>query len=98
MVSNLKNFDQFREAFWKAAAADANLASQFSKANLARMEQGLASYVKKSQQLGGQRSYVLHHKTPIQYGGAVYDLNNLIVVTPRLHKEILDGAYHYGRN
>lgn len=41
-------------------------------------------------------SYVLHHKTPIHAGGGVYDLNNLVIVTPRMHQEILDKVYHFG--
>jgi len=39
---------------------------------------------------------VLHHKTPINQGGSVYDVDNLYIVTPKYHKEILDPAYHYG--
>ncbi|MFE9444815.1 HNH endonuclease signature motif containing protein [Streptomyces sp. NPDC006602] len=44
----------------------------------------------------GQGRYVLHHINPIQHGGGVYDLDNLVVVTPQYHKEILDGGYHFG--
>jgi hypothetical protein len=59
------------------------------------MSTGLAPIALENQWLGENKSYVLHHKTPIQQGGGVYDLNNLVVVTPRYHKEILDPAYHY---
>ena len=31
------------------------------------------------------KSYHLHHVKPIAEGGAVYDLDNIRVVTPRLH-------------
>ena len=41
--------------------------------------------------------YNLHHVTPIHEGGGVYDLNNIYVVTPRYHQEILDPTYHYDR-
>ena len=41
-------------------------------------------------------SYVLHHKVPIHAGGGVYDLDNLIVVTPQMHQQILDTSYHFG--
>ena len=91
-----KNFNQFKEAFWKAAGSDPNIASQFSKSNVKRMSRGLAPIARQSQHLGKQQSYILHHKTPIQHGGPVYDMNNVIIVTPRLHKEILDGSFHYG--
>ncbi|QFZ53916.1 hypothetical protein FEZ18_03365 [Oceanihabitans sp. IOP_32] len=101
IANQLKNqqfstFDKFREAFWKAVANDSHLASQFSSSNLTRMQNGFAPFVKQSQQLGGQTKYILHHKTPINQGGAVYNMDNLYIVTPKYHKEILDPAYHYG--
>jgi hypothetical protein len=33
---------------------------------------------------------------PINKGGKVYDLNNIVIVTPRYHKEILEKKYHNG--
>jgi hypothetical protein len=90
------NFDEFREQFWKEVANDPALANQFSPSNLTRMRDGLSPFVRESQQLGGQMTYVLHHKTPINQGGAVYDIDNLLIVTPRYHKEILLPEFHYG--
>lgn len=55
-----------------------------------------APKVVSSQTYGQLDSYVLHHKTPIYAGGGVYDLNNIAIVTPRMHQEILDKAYHFG--
>lgn len=60
------------------------------------MQSGLAPIAVEEQWLGTQKSYVLHHKTPINKGGAVYDVDNLYIVTPKYHKEILDPAYHFG--
>lgn len=94
---NFATFDDFREAFWIEVSKDKNLAAQFSKQNITRMEQGKAPIASQSQHLGKVRSYTLHHKVPIQRGGSVYDMQNIIIVTPRLHKDILDGKYHYGR-
>ncbi len=91
-----KNFDEFREAFWKEVANDPNLASQFTTDNIYRMKAGAAPRAELAQQIRGQKSYVLHHKTPINQGGAVYDMDNLYIVTPKYHKEVLDPAYHYG--
>jgi hypothetical protein len=90
------NFDEFRQAFWKEVANDADLVKQFEPQQVSRMKDGLAPYVKEIQQLGGQRNYILHHKTPINQGGGVYDVDNLYIVTPKYHKEILTPAYHYG--
>jgi hypothetical protein len=101
VADNLKgktfnNFDEFREAFWKEVANDPDLATQFDPQSIQRMRNGLAPYTDITQQIGGQKNYILHHKTPINQGGAVYDMDNLYIVTPKYHKEILDPAYHYG--
>lgn len=71
------SFDDFRSAFWMAVANDPVLSTQLSAANVASMKKGMAPVAVKTQQLGDQRSYILHHKTPIQHGGGVYDLDNL---------------------
>ncbi|MFC3408998.1 hypothetical protein ACFSUJ_12510 [Streptomyces lusitanus] len=91
---HFKNFRDFREAFWMAVSADPGLAGGFSKANRTRMAAGRAPFVVKQQAVGKNNKYVLHHVTPIQRGGGVYDLDNLIVVTPRYHAEVLDPDYH----
>jgi hypothetical protein len=91
------SFDSFRGAFWKAVYADENLRNQFSASSQTHMALGNAPFVHPSQQYGEQRRHVLHHVDPIQHGGGVYDLNNLVVVTPRCHGEVLDSRYHYGK-
>lgn len=78
-----------------AVANDPVLAAQFSAENVNAMRKGLAPVAVKSQYLGGQRSYILHHIEPIQHGGGVYDLDNLLVVTPRFHKDALPAEYHH---
>ncbi len=90
-----KSFDKLRNQFWITVSTESTLASQFSKSNITRMTGGLAPIALESQWLGENKSYILHHRTPIQQGGGVYQLDNLVVVTPRYHKEILDPAYHY---
>ena len=89
------SFDAFREDFWKTVA-DSSYASEFSTSNIGRMRKGRAPKVVPSQTYGQLDSYVLHHKTPIYAGGGVYDLDNIAIVTPRMHQEILDKAYHFG--
>ncbi|MFG2134991.1 RHS repeat-associated core domain-containing protein [Streptomyces sp. NPDC048751] len=87
-------FGDFREAFWKEVAKVSELANQFPKSDRTRMASGRAPFVFKGQNVGKNSNYVLHHVTPIQRGGGVYDLDNLIVVTPRYHEEVLDPSYH----
>ncbi len=89
------NFDAFREDFWKTVA-DSSYASEFSNSNIGRMRNGRAPKVVLDQTYGQLESYILHHKTPIHAGGEVYNLDNLAIVTPRMHQEILDKAYHFG--
>ncbi|WP_405188697.1 RHS repeat-associated core domain-containing protein [Streptomyces anulatus] len=89
-----KNFGEFREAFWRAVAADPSLSSQFRSSNQANMREGRAPKVARSQAVGKNNAYVLHHVKPIQHGGGVYDMDNIIVVTPRYHQEVLDPTYH----
>ncbi len=79
------SFDAFREAFWKAAAADASLASQFTSQNVARMGNGMAPFAPVSGQVGGRMSFELDHINPVAQGGALYDVDNLRVRTPRDH-------------
>ena len=94
--SQFNSFDDFRAEFWKAVADAPDLAGQFSSPNGARMKQGYAPIAPESQQLNGQRYYVLHHCTPISQGGSVYDMSNLSVVTPKMHQSILDPSFHFG--
>ena len=88
------NFNEFRSAFWKEVA-NSTYAKEFSFGNIGRMQKGLAPRVLDTQQYGGALSYVLHHKKPIYDGGGVYNLDNIVIVTPRVHQEILDKAYHF---
>jgi|GEM_PF-1881201 len=93
---DFKDFNEFRQTFWKTVADEPNILGQFDSQSVQRMQNGFAPFTEATQQLGGQKNYILHHITPINQGGAVYDMSNLMIVTPRYHKEILDPAYHYG--
>ncbi len=35
--------------------------------------------------------------TPIQHGGGVYDLDNLMIFSPRRHQTILSRSYNFGK-
>ena len=90
------SFDDFRNAFWQEYSTS-SYASEFSKANIKRMSQGLAPKAPASQQYKNISSYVLHHKNPIYNGGGVYDLDNIIISSPRMHQEILDKGFHFNK-
>ncbi|GAA3523271.1 hypothetical protein GCM10022393_42600 [Aquimarina addita] len=92
-----KDFNEFRTEFWKTIADDPELFNQFGRASKSEMLKGNSPFALQTQQVGGRIKYELHHKTPIHDGGGVYDIDNLVIVSPRYHKEILDPAYHYKR-
>ena len=88
-------FNSFRSAFWKTVG-QSKYAGEFGEKNIARMQDGLSPFAPRTQHLGGQKTYHLHHKTPIHAGGETYDLSNITILTPRAHLEILEKASHYG--
>jgi len=83
-----RNFRALREAFWKAVANDAELVKLLKRQNLSAVVNGKAPYVKTSDRAGAAIKFELHHKVYVSKGGAVYDVDNIAVVTPRRHKEI----------
>jgi RHS repeat-associated protein len=92
-----EDFRAFRQAFWKAVAADPDASQMFAPNEQVWMRRGAAPLADLEQRFHGQRKYILHHIQPIQSGGGVYDMGNLAVVTPRYHQEILDPARHFGK-
>ncbi|SHG17529.1 hypothetical protein SAMN02745781_04150 [Vibrio gazogenes DSM 21264] len=85
------SFDGFRKAFWKAVSEDTNLMSQFSRANQRIIKRGGSPFVIPEETVGGRDRFEIHHVEEIQHGGAVYDVDNMRVNTPknhiRIHKE-----------
>lgn len=64
-------------------------AKEFSKNNISNISKGNAPIAIEEQWLGSRfSSYELHHKKPIWDGGDVYNLDNLVIVSPRYHQEI----------
>ena len=91
------NFDEFRNDFWKAVA-ETDYANEFlingDPKNYYRMKNGGAPLVVSNQAINGSFTYQLHHIIPINQGGSVYSVDNLVVVTPRYHAEILIPEVH----
>ncbi|CNL51601.1 colicin-like bacteriocin tRNase domain-containing protein [Yersinia alsatica] len=82
------SFDKFRETFWREVSQDPELAGQFNKINRSIMRNGISPFPPKKEHVGGREKYEIHHVNPINGGGAVYDIDNLRVVTPKRHIEI----------
>ncbi len=80
-----RNFRAFREAFWKAVAGDPELAAQFDRSALASMKDGQSPFVKESEQVGKRVKIELHHRKYISEGGGVYEVDNIVAMTPRRH-------------
>jgi hypothetical protein len=79
------NFHRFREAFWRAVAEEKNLRKQFNVTNLRFMSKGTAPFPSKDDHYGGRQKFELHHHVEVAKGGAVFDMENILVMTPRRH-------------
>lgn len=79
---------KMREAIWKAMANDAEASKHFSRASLNDMRKGKAPIARDSDHRGKRQAYELHHLHPISKGGAVYDLDNLVILTPKSHVDV----------
>ncbi|WMJ01203.1 S-type pyocin domain-containing protein [Pseudomonas chlororaphis subsp. aurantiaca] len=86
------DFDSFREALWELVAKDPELSQQFNERNLKGMLNGLAPVTPRNGHAGKRISFELHHIELIKDGGAVYDTDNINVVTPRRHIDIHRGV------
>jgi len=86
------NFHGFRRAFWRVVAADMVLSKQFGTHNLARMRAGLSPYPLDADQVGGRKTFELHHEVEIANGGEVYGMDNLLVMTPKRHIQLHRGG------
>lgn len=83
-----RNFGSFRKAFWTEVGIDPVLSKQFKAGNLGNIRAGKSPAPKEAEQVGGRIKYELHHVKPIKDNGAVYDFDNIRIVTPKRHIEI----------
>lgn len=82
---DFRSFDALRIALWKAVGNTPTLANQFASQNQTRMKNGHAPISARSEHAGERRAFELHHVETIKDGGAVYDIDNLRVLTPKQH-------------
>ncbi|MBD9588065.1 S-type pyocin domain-containing protein [Pseudomonas sp. PDM03] len=80
-----RNFHGFRRAFWKAVAADPELRTQFEPFDLNLMKRGKAPVALLPDRNGGRIKFEIHHIVEVAQGGAVYEMDNLVVMTPVRH-------------
>lgn len=81
------SFSRLREAIWKAVASDTELSNQFTQRNLDAMQNASAPFSGLIDQVGNRKKFEIHHKHEVAQGGAVYDFDNLVIMTPRQHIE-----------
>lgn len=92
-----KSWNHFRRTFWKEVANDPVLCKSFDVDDLLLMNKGYAPEVVEEQFVGKLNKYTLHHINPIHNGGKVYNIDNIMIVTPRYHQEMLDPNFHFNR-
>lgn len=86
-----RTFGELRRAFWQQMANHPQYAQEFAALhpdNLDLMRRGLSPIAEATQHVGANRVFELHHLKNIQHGGEVYDLSNLVIVSPRYHSRV----------
>ncbi|MFI8555984.1 S-type pyocin domain-containing protein [Pseudomonas putida] len=86
-----RNFGAFRRQLWKAIALNNELSEKLDNFSLSIMQKGLAPIVPKNERVGGRIKYEIHHVREISKGGGVYDLDNMIILSPQHHIDIHRG-------
>ena len=88
---SFKTFPDLQSAIWRTIGNDAELSASFGAQSLTQTAKGNAPFVPAAFQTSasdvGMRFH-LHHEELIANGGAVYDLSNLRIVSPKIHNEI----------
>ena len=82
------SFDAFRKAFWTAVGNDPALLSQFKLTNQNKLRNGKAPFAQRPEHNGENARYEIHHIENVRHGGAVYDVDNLAIMTPKRHVAI----------
>lgn len=75
------SFDQFFQAFWMTIAEDPVYSQQFLSSQLNRIKQGWPPRAPFRDTAKGLRFYQICHLTPPELGGAMYDADNLRIMS-----------------
>ncbi|WP_413730718.1 S-type pyocin domain-containing protein [Sodalis sp. RH22] len=81
------SFKAFRKAFWLELSSSPELSNQFGEAASENLRKGSAPVTREAEWVGQRRKFEIHHMQPIQHDGAVYDIDNLRVLSPKQHIE-----------
>ncbi|WP_145520832.1 S-type pyocin domain-containing protein [Yersinia mollaretii] len=81
-------FDKFSEAFWAVVGHDPELSRQFKRHNIALMKKRFSPFTPASEKINGRDKFECHHVNTMKEGGAVYDMDNLRIATPKRYIKI----------
>ncbi|GKQ32903.1 S-type pyocin domain-containing protein [Pseudomonas syringae pv. theae] len=79
------SFDKLREAIWLEVSKDPELSRHLGELSRMEVSDKRAPIVRAADRVGKRVKYEIHHKHWIREGGAVYDLDNLVIMTPKDH-------------
>lgn len=79
------SFAKLREAIWLEVSKDPELSRQLGELNLQELSNKRAPRAPLADRVGKRVKYEIHHKHRVSEGGSVYDLDNLIIMTPKDH-------------
>lgn len=79
------SFAKLREAIWLEVSNDPELSRQLGELNLQELSNKRAPRAPLADRVGKRVKYEIHHKHRVSEGGSVYDLDNLIIMTPKDH-------------
>ena len=80
-MQTFDNFDDFSQAFWLAIAEDPIYATRFVTSQLNRIKQGWPPRAPFNETAKGVRNYQLCHLDPPTLGSAMYDAENLRIMS-----------------
>lgn len=86
------NFGAFRLTVWMEVGNNPDLFKQFKNQNKTNVKNGKSPFVRESERVGGRQRFELHHVKQIKDNGAVYDVDNIRVMTPKRHIDIHKGG------